>query len=278
MDPPRVITDEFATLTEKEHYKNTNDKKPNEKLTLSMPVSSNDDITLEEPVLVTTPEAEQSDANKDAEKDQFECSDPIETEEIGVSSFSDPRTVSIPEDALSFTSSVARQDEVLKNVMVSKKDYSYMTSNESVFGSVAVSEMTLDESYWDLASRQGISKSKGYQEGEERIIEMVLEVLPSGSVVVKFSYLDSPDNEFLDAQGEKDVHEPVEDILDKDAAVSTGEIAGKTVTPVETVGGFSFGVDKDASAEDIKGVTVGLYEQDGDVKLTMDSNEKESVN
>lgn len=200
MSPPPFLTDEFSSLkdTEKPGSMTTDSRTieshGSESVLLATPIT-HDEVSLVEPTPINEP------VDQPKHRDDISIDEEVSaisedhsamhqkgppSEDVGFSSVGDHTSLGhVPEDAVSLTSSVARgEDELLKNIMGVSVTLPALTSNESVRGSVAVSEMTFDESQWECMRRADSSDKAPLP----LLVTITLDVLADGFVTLCFCY------------------------------------------------------------------------------------------
>ena len=225
MAPPVVLTDAMSSLKDTDigpGAETSAKRLPTETsdaVMLASPITHHE-VSLVEPVPVTTPAAEPPERDSISIEDKVSAADadslsnPDGMDEPSSLTL-EPRALDdVPEDSISLTSSAARgEDEMLMNIMGASVAFPAATSNESVRGSVAVSEMTFDESQWETSQNiEAITPQPSTEfTGFPSMLHVFFTVKADASVAVRFTYGELPEEEAVE---EEDVSQIVVAIVD----------------------------------------------------------------
>lgn len=191
MPPPVFLMDAMSSLKGTEQFfkreesvSKEDDPDANDQLLLASPITHGE-VCLDEPTPAKTEEPRHDSDNISIDEEVSAADEEpryaprIEStsDELVFSAFSErSSTRQIPEDVISMTSSVARgEDELLKTIMGASVAMPAMTSNESMLGSVAVSDFVIDETHWYDFTRK---------ETQEQLLTLDLSVDADGNVQV----------------------------------------------------------------------------------------------
>ena len=213
MAPPVVLTDAMSSLKDTDigPGAETSAKKlaaeTSDAVMLASPITHHE-VSLVEPVPVTTM------VEAPPERDSISIEDSVSAADADALSNPDgiaepstltlePRTLNdVPEDSISLTSSAARgEDEMLMNIMGTSTAFPAATSNESVRGSVAVSEMTFDESQWETTQNVEMTPQASTELNDfPSMLHVCFSVKADASVAVRFTYGELPEEEVVEEE------------------------------------------------------------------------------